>query len=234
MNSGVNGAIMCRGRLAWYSGDLLQINRKIAMGYAFTSGLHRSTVRKDSGVQILPSAFIFMNKNNIKIRKAVEKDYKILSSLGAKTFIQAYQGKVKEKNMSSYVGKSFNKDIVLEEIRDTSFIFLIIAKNEKPIGYAKLVANKTQYSRNKVKSIELVRLYILKNYQGQGIGSKSLEECIKIVKKNKFKFIWLGVWEKNYNAIAFYKKSGFKLFGKCKFNFGTEIHNDLLMRKKIF
>ena len=84
------------------------------------------------------------------------------------------------------------------------------------------------------RGIELVRLYVLKNYQEQKIGSKLLSECITIAKKKKFKYIWLGVWEKNHNAIAFYKKSGFKLFEKCKFNFGTEIHNDLLMRKRLY
>lgn len=162
---------------------------------------------------------------NIRIIKAGEKDCEALAKLGAKTFYDAYNGKV--NNLDSYIKKSFTKNKLLKEIKKPAFIFLIALKNNKPVGYAKLLGAKDS------QKIELVRLYLLKNFQRQGIGSKLLWECIKIAKKNKFKVIWLGVWEKNRNAIAFYKKSGFKKFGQYKFKFETEIHNDLLMKRKI-
>src|SRR3989344_3411855 len=171
--------------------------------------------------------------NNIKIRNAVEKDYKILVNLGAKTFGQTYQNKVKPSDMDYYIKNTFNKNQVLKELKDKSFTILVASKNSKLVGYAKLLKSKIPSNSKHFKGIELVRLYVLKNYQGQKIGSTLLSECIKIAKKNKFKYIWLGVWEKNDDAIAFYKELKFKVFGNCKFNFGTAIHNDLLMRKKI-
>ncbi len=174
-----------------------------------------------------------MDSPNINIRKAVEKDYEILANLGAKTFLQTYQDKVEASDISSYVKSVFNKAKTLKEIKNPYFTILIVLKNDKPVGYAKLLKSEIPKGSRKFNGIELVRLYVLKNYTRQKIGSKLLKECIKIAKKKKFKFIWLGVWEKSHNAIAFYRKSGFKKFGHYKFNFGTKIHNDLLMKLKI-
>jgi ribosomal protein S18 acetylase RimI-like enzyme len=171
---------------------------------------------------------------NIKIRKAVETDYKILANLGAKTFRQTYRDKVKSSDMSYYIKNIFNKNQVLKEIKDLSFTILVASKNGKAVGYAKLLKSEIPSVSKPFKGIELVRVYVLKNHQGQKIGSKLLGECAKIARKRKFRYIWLGVWEKNNEAIDFYKKSGFKLFGNCKFSFGTDIHNDLLMKKRTY
>ena len=55
-----------------------------------------------------------------------------------------------------------------------------------------------------------------------------MDEAIKLAnEKNKNK-IWLGVWEKNMNAIAFYKKAGFEKTGSHSFFMGKEEQIDLL------
>jgi ribosomal protein S18 acetylase RimI-like enzyme len=41
--------------------------------------------------------------------------------------------------------------------------------------------------------------------------------------------LWLGVWEKNPNAIGFYERLGFKKVGTHAFRFGSEMQTDLLM-----
>ena len=161
-----------------------------------------------------------MDDNNIKIRKAMEKDYKILANLATKTFLQTYQDKVEASDINSYVKTAFNEDKILKEIKDPSFTILIALKNSKPVGYAILLKSEIPDGSRKFNGIELVRLYVLKEYLRQKIGSKLLGECIKIAKKKKFEFIWLGVWEKNSNAINFYKKLDFKIFGNYKqYNF---------------
>ncbi|MBI2559499.1 GNAT family N-acetyltransferase [Candidatus Woesearchaeota archaeon] len=174
-----------------------------------------------------------MDDNNIKIRKAMKKDYKILANLATKTFLQTYQDKVEASDINSYVKIAFNEDKTLKEIKDPSFTILIALKNSKPVGYAKLLKSEIPTGSRRFNGIELVRLYVLKEYLKQKIGSKLLKKCIKIAKKKKNEFMWTGVWENNDNAVTFYKKSGFKKFGHYKFNFGTKIHNDLLMKLKI-
>jgi len=50
---------------------------------------------------------------------------------------------------------------------------------------------------------------------------------------NKKKKIWLGVWEKNENALAFYNKMGFVQTGTHFFYMGDEEQTDIIMMKTL-
>ena len=52
------------------------------------------------------------------------------------------------------------------------------------------------------------------------------------IEHNKRK-IWLGVWDKNDNAIAFYKKLGFVQTGAHSFYMGDEEQIDYIMSKTL-
>ena len=58
-------------------------------------------------------------------------------------------------------------------------------------------------------------------------SDKKAEE---IALQNHLKYIWLGVWEKNTEAIAFYKSLGFTDVGNHVFMLGKDAQNDLIMR----
>lgn len=60
-----------------------------------------------------------------------------------------------------------------------------------------------------------------------------LNKAIEIAKARDMKKIWLGVWEKNENAIAFYQKMGFVQTGEHSFYMGDEEQRDLIMTKTL-
>ena len=60
--------------------------------------------------------------------------------------------------------------------------------------------------------MELDDLYVLSNYQNQGIGSKILEKCCE---ESNIP-IFLYVFSKNTRAIALYERFGFKVIEKIK------------------
>lgn len=45
--------------------------------------------------------------------------------------------------------------------------------------------------------------------------------------------VWLGVWERNPRAIAFYGKYGFHEVGSHVFTVGTDPQRDLLMLRRL-
>ncbi len=45
--------------------------------------------------------------------------------------------------------------------------------------------------------------------------------------------VWLGVWEHNPRAIAFYKKIGFREVGSHVFPLGTDPQRDLIFMRKL-
>jgi diamine N-acetyltransferase len=56
---------------------------------------------------------------------------------------------------------------------------------------------------------------------------------MEIAMEHKKRKIWLGVWEKNENAIAFYKKLGFEQTGVHSFHMGDEEQMDFIMTKTL-
>jgi len=58
-----------------------------------------------------------------------------------------------------------------------------------------------------------------------------LNKALEMANKENKKMVWLGVWEKNENAINFYKKMGFIQTGAHSFFMGDEEQTDLIMTK---
>lgn len=79
-------------------------------------------------------------------------------------------------------------------------------------------------------SIEIFELYIDTFFQGQGIGSILIKDCIKHAKKHNIRKIFLWVLEKNYNARKIYENHGFKADDLSKFEDGT---TEILLRYKL-
>jgi ribosomal protein S18 acetylase RimI-like enzyme len=68
---------------------------------------------------------------------------------------------------------------------------------------------------------------------GPGIGSLIIEHIETVARQEGMQSIWLGVWEKNHRAIAFYDRHGFKPFGSHVFILGTDEQTDILLRKDL-
>ena len=45
--------------------------------------------------------------------------------------------------------------------------------------------------------------------------------------------LWLGVWERNARALAFYRKWGFDVVGEHTFKLGEDPQHDLIMRRDL-
>jgi ribosomal protein S18 acetylase RimI-like enzyme len=59
------------------------------------------------------------------------------------------------------------------------------------------------------KCIELVRLYVLKEYHGAGVANELMNFAIAFARENGYERMYLSVWEYNFRARGFYEKHGF-------------------------
>ncbi|WP_233268676.1 N-acetyltransferase [Cellulophaga sp. L1A9] len=57
-------------------------------------------------------------------------------------------------------------------------------------------------------SLEIKRIYVLKEFHGKKIGRLLYKMALDSAEQNKATPIWLEVWEANKRAIRFYKKNG--------------------------
>jgi len=81
--------------------------------------------------------------------------------------------------------------------------------------------------------IEIVRLYVSKESIGSGVGAALMRDCLNESARLGFRTLWLGVWEHNYRAQAFYRKWNFVEVGTHIFHLGDDAQRDLLMQRTV-
>lgn len=172
-----------------------------------------------------------MKMNNLKIRKCTVQDLRMLRSLSIQTFQDTYDSFNTAENMSIYIEKDLSCKQLSEELQDANSGFYFVELKHTPIGFLKVNFISNPEIDNRLKGLEIERIYVLKTFQDKGIGQFLLNEVYGIVRKMKLDYIWLGVWEHNLKARAFYKRNGFEEFGRQVFYLGMDKQNDLLVCK---
>lgn len=159
------------------------------------------------------------------------KDLDQLIEISKQTFIDAFEKQNDPTDFKNYIARAFNKEQITLELQhpDSLFYFLIL-KDIGLVGYIKLNRKEAQKELFDMDAIELERIYILKEYQGKKLGQEALSMVIDIAKSQKASYLWLGVWEQNTRAIAFYQRHGFVKFGEHPYLIGEDEQYDWLMR----
>jgi ribosomal protein S18 acetylase RimI-like enzyme len=150
-------------------------------------------------------------KGDIHIRRAVTNDAQLLSALSAVTFFDTFNGTCTNEDIQQFIETCFNPGQVYKELRDADDFYFIAFINEEAAGYIRLKEDESDVIEiKKHRSIELKRIYVLKEYQSQKIGAKLMTFALDFAVAKNYELIWLGVWEHNEKAKAFYKKYGFE------------------------
>jgi len=174
-----------------------------------------------------------MKNKAIQITKVTINDVKILQKIGKETFSATYSLNTTSKEMADYLEIAFVEQKLVAEIKNPNSEFYFAKINQKVIAYLKVNIGDAQTDFQPENSLEIERIYVLKEFQGKKIGLALLNKAIDLAKEKNTDYIWLGVWQKNPMAIQFYKKHNFVEAGTHPFVFGGMTHNDLLMKLNI-
>lgn len=160
-------------------------------------------------------------------------DLNIISALGITTCYEAYFRLDPSDELARYCMEFFSTTQIREEIEDTNATFLIAEEEGRAIGYAKLREGKKVECLDGREAIEIQRIYLLEKLKGKGYGRQLIAECEKIAKAKGYGMTWLGVWDKNLDAISFYEKAGYERIGETDFSDGKNSFINLVMGKSL-
>lgn len=132
--------------------------------------------------------------------------------------------------MKDYLEKNFSYKQLEREFKNDSSKFYMVQNDKKVIAYMKLNFVKNHTDNVYENTLEIQRIYVIQEYKNNHIGKHLMEKAIEIAESNKLSYIWLGVWERNINAIRFYEKYGFKKYGSHIFKLGKDEQTDNLMK----
>ncbi|MEY8192163.1 GNAT family N-acetyltransferase [Peribacillus simplex] len=167
------------------------------------------------------------------IKKCTLEDSRELQEISYETFNETFKHQNSAENMNAYLERAFDLKQLEKELSNSSSQFFFVYFNNQVAGYLKVNTNDAQTEQMGDESLEIERIYIKEKYQKHGLGKYLLNKAMEIAMERNKKKIWLGVWEKNENAIAFYKKIGFVQTGAHSFYMGDEEQMDLIMTKAI-
>ena len=167
------------------------------------------------------------------LRYATPDDAALIADISRQTFYDTFAADNTEADMQKFLNEQFTKGRLMLEVGAPENIFLLACHENNIAGYVKLREGKKLAALNGATSMEIARLYVVKDFLGKGAGKFLMQASLDIAKEKNKEVVWLGVWEKNQRAIDFYTAWGFEKFDECDFLLGDDIQRDWLMKKEL-
>jgi len=169
----------------------------------------------------------------IKISKVTSADISRLQAISRQTFVQTFADKNTSDDMQTYLDNNLSIDKLTDELSNLNSEFYFALVDNKIIGYLKINYGQAQTELKDKSSLEIERIYVLKDFHGKNVGQVLYDKAIDIATQTNAEYVWLGVWEENPRAINFYKKNGFAEFDKHIFKLGDDEQTDIMMKLKL-
>lgn len=170
----------------------------------------------------------------LQIRRAQVADAMALAEFGARTFFETFAADNTPENMSQHLASAWRPELQRAEIEDPQIDTLIaVDGGEELAGFAQLHARPAPACVSGQQPLELKRFYVDRPWQGRGLARDLMAAVEHAARARGARELWLGVWERNPRAQAFYVKCGFRKVGKQVFVVGTDPQTDDVMLKEI-
>jgi GNAT superfamily N-acetyltransferase len=154
-----------------------------------------------------------------------------LSSLGSKTFSQAFRELNNPEDFDAYLAHAFSLETIDNELSDSRADFFVAFNGDEPLGYYKLYAGSAPDCVAPLPAVELARFYVLKSEWGKGVGPAMMQQVLNQAREKGFAALWLSSWQKNHRGNTFYGKWGFHIIGEKTFTIGRDVQEDFILRR---
>jgi ribosomal protein S18 acetylase RimI-like enzyme len=166
---------------------------------------------------------------DITIRPATPADARALARFGARTFRETFEPDNRPEDVGAYVARTYSESRQRAEVDDPDRTTLIAESPDGLAAFAQIRVGDTPDCVAGSRPIELLRFYVDRVWHGHGIGRTLMAAVVRAAEARGARTLWLGVWEHNLRAIAFYAKYGFRDVGSHEFLLGTDRQIDRIM-----
>jgi len=165
------------------------------------------------------------------IRRAHAGDAVALSALAERTFRDTFAAFNTPKDMDTHCRGNYAPGIFAGEIAVAHIVTLVAEHASRLTGYGQLRWTDVPACVTGAHPAEIGRLYVDARWHGHGIAQALTARMVDDAIAGGADRLWLGVWESNHRALAFYRKIGFVPVGSHVFMVGPDPQNDLLLAR---
>lgn len=160
------------------------------------------------------------------IRRGVPEDAVALAEIGERTFVDTFAAVNRAEDVAAFITRTYGETQQRRELEDPRIATLIVESEGVMVGFAQLRRGEAPSCVVAEEHIEIQRFYVDRAWHGRGISQSLMRECENVARQLGARTIWLGVWEHNARAIAFYEKCGFRDVGSQPFLLGSDLQTD--------
>jgi diamine N-acetyltransferase len=168
---------------------------------------------------------------NVTIRRAAPADAEALSSLGARTFAEAFGHLYPPEDLAAFLAEAHGPERAMADLMDPRRAVWIAETAGEPVGYA--LAGPCELPHPDVGEAcgELKRLYLRTAWQNSGAGARLFEAAEAWLLAQGATSLWIGVWSENVGAQRFYARRGYRKVGEYDFPVGRALDREFILRR---
>ncbi|MES1167367.1 MAG: N-acetyltransferase [Pseudomonadota bacterium] len=165
------------------------------------------------------------------IRRCGPGDEGALSLIGQATFLESFAGILPGGDILAHCEKRHSVAVYRKWLGNKdAFLWLsTVAPGRAPVGYLAMMKPDLPLASIGPKDLEIKRIYVLRRFQGRGIGRKLMQTATTRARSLGMTRLLLGVYGRNESAIEFYQKIGFTRVGERQFKLGRNTYDDLIL-----
>ncbi len=170
---------------------------------------------------------------HIMIRRGVAADAATLAELAARTFRETFAPDNRPEDMALHIAGAYGTAQQGRELADPGIATLLVEADGELAGYAQLRAGPAPACVTGASPLEVWRFYVARPWQGRGIAQALMASVEAEAHLRGVQTLWLGVWERNGRAKAFYHKFGFVNAGEQVFRVGADPQTDHILVRPV-
>ena len=163
------------------------------------------------------------------IRRGTFADAPALARFAARTFEEAFGSGNDPAHLAEHLSTAYGVSQQQRELSDPDCLTLLIDADGELAGYAQVRRHPPPPFVTGPAPVELARFYVDRPWHGHGLAQRLMAAVAEAAAELGGQTLWLGVWERNPRAIAFYAKSGFSDTGSTKFCVGPDRQTDRVL-----
>ena len=150
--------------------------------------------------------------NEVTLHRLTRQEVDAVSTLARIVWQATYPALISQAQIDVMLGDRYAADRILAQLDDPSHAWWAARRNPAMAGFAHAMLDGTD--------CKLDKLYVHPDHQRQGIGAALLQAVQDWARQRQARRLWLQVNRGNTQAIAAYRKYGFRIVESRVFDIG--------------
>ena len=156
-----------------------------------------------------------------------------LAALAERTFRDTFGADNRPEDLALHLATYYGAEQQAREIADPTIITLVADSAGGLVAFAQLRRGAAPACVTGAAPIEIQRFYVASEWHGRGLAQALMAQALDTARDAGAETVWLGVWERNPRAIAFYTKAGYVDVGSHTFVVGTDPQTDRILTRSL-